>query len=192
MPPKAKFNREDIIEAAFVISEEKGFSGITARAVAKKLGCSVAPIYVNFATIDELVEAVVRRVFAISEEMLSDQQGENAFENMGRASITFAQRYPVFLRELILQPNPYMASYENIELSMIDALSDDDALRNWNVPQRKRLLLKMRIFQIGMSVMVANGHLPSWFSDQTPDALLTEAGDDFILAQNARIKTKNG
>ena len=61
MPPKTKYNKEDIVDAAFEIAKEEGFSGITARSVANRLHCSVAPIYVNFATIDDLITDVVER-----------------------------------------------------------------------------------------------------------------------------------
>lgn len=35
MPPKTKFDREAIVEAAFEIAKEEGFAGITTRSVAK-------------------------------------------------------------------------------------------------------------------------------------------------------------
>ncbi len=90
MPPKTKFNKENIIEAAFEIAKENGFSAITARSVAKRLGSSVAPIYVNFETIENLIESVVQRVFAISNELMAKQTGPNIFENIGKASLLSA------------------------------------------------------------------------------------------------------
>jgi|GEM_PF-5552282 len=53
MPPKTRFRKEEIVDAAFAIAREKGFEEISARNVAKRLGSSVAPIYVNFANIEE-------------------------------------------------------------------------------------------------------------------------------------------
>jgi hypothetical protein len=83
--------------------------------VASRLNSSVAPIYVNFKTIEELTQAVVQRVFALSEELLAKQKGQNLFENIGRASLAFARDYPVLFRDLVLKPNPHMASYEETE-----------------------------------------------------------------------------
>ena len=188
MPPKTKFTKADIVEAAFELAKAEGFTGITARGVASRLGCSVAPIYVNFATIEELVDAVVKRIFAISDEMLANQKGSNIFENIGRASIAFAREYPVLLRDLVLQPNPYMASYASIESAMVELLAQDESLRGWTLEQRKRLLFKVRVFQVGLSVMVANGHLPSWLDENSTDAVLMEAGDDFVLAGATRME----
>jgi AcrR family transcriptional regulator len=188
MPPKTKFDKNAVVDAALEVAKEKGFSGITARNVANRLHSSVAPIYVNFSTIEELVEAVVQRVFAISEELLAKQKGQSLFENMGKASLAFAREYPVLFRELSIQPNPYMALYETIENSMIEALTGDEALQSWTLEERKRLLLKMRALQIGLSVMVANGHVPSWLANQEVDELLMEVGNDVLIAQQIKRK----
>lgn len=188
MPPKTKFDKNAIVDAALEIAKEKGFSGITARNVANQLHSSVAPIYVNFSTIEDLVEAVVQRVFAISEELLANQKGQNIFDNIGKASLAFAREYPVLFRELSIQPNPYMASYETVENSMIESLAEDEAMQGWTLEERKRLFLKMRVFQMGLSVMVANGHVPSWLDNQEFDELLMEVGIDVLLAQQIKRK----
>lgn len=181
--PKVKFDRVEIIKAAFEIAREKGFDKITAREVAKKLGSSVAPIYVNFETIDELVEAVVKRVFTLSDELVTKQRGESLFENIGRASLEFAKEYPVLFRELVLKPNPYMASYEAVEESMLKALGSDEYLSELTLEERKKVFFKMRIFQIGLTALVANGHIPKWIGEKELDDLLFEAGRDFLYAQ---------
>lgn len=186
MPPKTKYNKEDIVDAAFEIAKEEGFSGITARSVANRLHCSVAPIYVNFATIDDLITDVVERVFALSDELLAKQKGPHLFENIGKASLAFAREYPVFFRELVMQENPYMASYETIENAMLEGLAEDKAMRGWTLEERKRLFLKMRIFQMGLSVMVANGHVPSWLDEEAVEELLFEVGDELVGEQQMR------
>ncbi|UNC92318.1 TetR/AcrR family transcriptional regulator [Candidatus Contubernalis alkaliaceticus] len=190
MPPKTKFEKEVIVEAGLEIAKEKGFSGITARSVANRLRSSVAPIYVNFATIDDLIEAVVQRVFAISEELLAKQKGQSVFEIIGKASLAFARDYPVLFRELSIQPNPYMSSYETIENNMIEAMAEDEAMRGWTIEERKWLLLKMRVFQMGLSVMVANGHVPSWLENQDFENLLMEVGDDLLQVQQLKRRGK--
>ena len=186
MPPRKKFTKEAIVDAAFEIAKKAGFAGITARNVAQFLRCSVAPIYVNFTTIDDLVEAVVQRVFAIPDQLLAQQAGPNLFENIGKASIAFAREYPLLFRELSIQPNPYMASYETIETAIVEALAEDEAMGDWTIEERKRLFLKMRIFQMGLSSMVANGNLPSWLDDQALGELLMEVGEDLLRGQQIK------
>lgn len=188
MPPKTKFDKEVIVEAAFDIAKEKGFAGITARSVAKRLHCSVAPIYLNFETIDDLIKAVIERVFALSDELMKKQEGSDLFENIGKASLAFAREYPVLFRELVMQQNPYMASYENVQEAIVEVLAEDENLCDLTYDERRRLLLKMRIFQMGISVMAANGQLPSWLDDQAAEALLLEMGEDLLRIQQLKQK----
>jgi AcrR family transcriptional regulator len=188
VPPITKYHRDQIIEAAFEIAKESGLSAISTRAVAKRLGCSVAPIYQNFATADELLAAVVERVFAMSDELLAAQTGPHPFENMGKASLAFARDFPALFRELALEPNPFVPAHDAIENAMLGVLATDDDLSLLNEEQRRRLFLKMRVFQLGLSAMVANGHLPSWMDDAAVEQLLLETGEEIATAmmQDAR------
>jgi hypothetical protein len=131
---------------------------------------------------------VVERVFALSDELLKKQDGSDLFENVGKASLVFAREYPVFFRELVMQKNPYVASYETVQDSMIEALVEDENLRCLTYDERKRLLLKMRIFQTGISVMAANGNLPSWLDDKAAEELLLETGEDLLRIQQIKHK----
>ena len=186
MPPKTIFNKDNIIKAAFEIAKESGFSAITARSVAKRLGSSVAPIYLNFETIENLMEAVVQHVFAVSNAIMAKQTGTDIFENIGKASIEFAREYPVLFRELIMQPNQYMTTYEAVEKELIEAMAEDEAMRGWTINDKKRLLFKMRVFQIGLSAMVANDHVPSWLNEKNVDELLMEMGEELLLIQKIK------
>jgi AcrR family transcriptional regulator len=188
MPPTTKHSRETIIEAAFEIAREGGISAISTRAVAKRLGCSVAPIYQNFATVDELIAAVVERVSAMSGELLAAQTGPNPFENMGKASLAFARDYPALFREMALEPNDYMAPHEQIEDAMLGVMASDPELAGWTDTARRRLFLKMRVFQLGLSAMVANGHLPSWMDEKAAEQLLLETGEEIAAAMQANRK----
>ena len=186
MPPKTKYDKEAIVEAAFEIAREEGLGGITARSVAARLKSSVAPIYVNFSTIEELVEAVVHKVFALTDDMLEQQAGDSMFEKIGRASLAAAREFRVLYRELAIQPNPYMASYESMEEMMVHAMGQDEAMKDWSLEDRKRLFLKMRVFQVGLTAMVTNGQVPSWMSGEEFEELLMEVGEDVFMAQSVK------
>ena len=61
MPPKAKINREMIIDAAYDIVREFGEENINARNIAEKLGCSTQPVLYVFKTINEIKECVYQK-----------------------------------------------------------------------------------------------------------------------------------
>ena len=54
MPPKVKFQKEEIIDAALKIAGEKGIDALTAREVAARLGVSTRPIFTWYETMDQL------------------------------------------------------------------------------------------------------------------------------------------
>lgn len=54
MPPKVKFQKEDIVNAALNITRTGGIAAVTAREVAAELGVSTRPIFTWFETIDQL------------------------------------------------------------------------------------------------------------------------------------------
>lgn len=186
MAPKTKFDRESVINTAFDIASKEGFSAVTARSIAKRLGSSVAPIYVNFETLDDLIDEVVKRVFSLSENMLKAQEGRSYFEKVGKASLEFAKRYPVFFRELLLKPNKYTASYEETEDLILYEMSKDNELKGLDKKELKLLLLKMRIFQLGLSTMAANSSIPSWIKSEEFDSLLFNTADELIYASKKR------
>ena len=61
MPPKAKINREMIIDAAYDIVRESGEGNINARNIAEKLGCSTQPVLYVFKTMNEIKECVYQK-----------------------------------------------------------------------------------------------------------------------------------
>lgn len=188
MSPKTKFDKKTIVDVALEIAKEKGIKEITARRVAKKLKSSVAPIYVNFDSLDELIEAVVQRFFSISEEYLDKQEGKSMFEKIGRASLALAKDYPKIYRELAIEPNPYMSSYESIEKNMLKEMSKDEYMKELTKEEQKKLLFKMRAFQTGFLVMIVNENIPSWIKDEDMERMLVEVGEELLIVKKRRIK----
>lgn len=62
MPPKVKITKEEIIDTAVSIVRKSGAQAINARTIAAMLNCSTQPIFSNFATMEQLHLAVVKKV----------------------------------------------------------------------------------------------------------------------------------
>lgn len=182
MTPKTKFTQHDIIEVAYQIAKDEGLSAITARKIANQLGCSVAPIYVNFKSIDELVDDVVKKVFTLTHHYTSQAKGTTPFEKIGYASFRFAKEHPTLFRELALTPNRFMSSYDQVEQSLLSSFDQDPQLNQLSMTTKKKLLLQMRIFQLGLSAMIANNHIPSWLTIQEAQELIIETGNMLLEA----------
>ncbi|OPX89855.1 MAG: regulatory protein [Pelotomaculum sp. PtaB.Bin104] len=183
MGPKVKFTRDQIIDAAFEIAKTEGIDGITMRKIAEQMGSSVAPIYVNFKNVDDLNEAFIERIISISQQLLCEESSGNPFHDIGRASLRFASEYSTIFRDLVMTNNSRIKVYdEKITPALIEEMKKDPELEDFTVDELKTILLKMKIFQLGLSVMVANGLLPKDYEMQDLVDLLSSAANDVILS----------
>jgi len=189
MGPKNKFTEEQIIDAAFEIAKTEGIDSITMRKIAEKMGGSVAPIYVNFKNINELIEAVIERIVSISQQLIIEESRGNAFLDIGRASLRFAMEYSVLFRDLVLKNNAYMQDYdEKMVPELIKEMQKDPELKGFTVDELKTILLKMRVFQLGISMMAANGLFSKDYAMQDLMDILSSAANDVIIS--ARLSKK--
>ncbi|GAA3401169.1 TetR/AcrR family transcriptional regulator [Paenibacillus hodogayensis] len=186
MAPKTKFSKEQIIDAAFEIARIEGINAITIRKVSEKLGSSIAPIYVNFKEVDELIQEVVKKTFAISKQLLKEQHSGNPFQDIGIASIRFAKEYGVLYRDLVMNKNDYKNDREQDMDMLVSLMKQDAHLQGLADEELMAILLKMKIFQTGLSVMVANGLLPNDFDEEKMIHILNSAATDIITAAHAR------
>ena len=58
MPPKPKFERREIVEAALDLVSRRGPEALTARNLGERLGSSARPIFTVFQGMDELRQEV--------------------------------------------------------------------------------------------------------------------------------------
>lgn len=95
MPPKPKFTREELILASLAIVGEQGTEALTARELAKRLGCSTRPIFTVFDDMDELKQEV-RKVVAVQvEKICSHAMMESGdFAQAVVQAVLFAKREP--------------------------------------------------------------------------------------------------
>lgn len=187
MGPKVKFTKEQIVDTAFEIAKTEGIDSITMRKIADKLGSSVAPIYVNFKDVNQLMEAVMEKIMLISRQLLLEENTGNPFHDMGMASLRFAQEYSVIFRDLVLKGNGLMKGYDEDMLpALIEEMKKDPELKDFTFEELKAILLKLRIFQLGLSVMAANGMLPKDLSRQELMNILSSAAEDVVLSASIR------
>lgn len=183
MGPKIKFTKEHIVDAAFEIAKTEGIDKITMRKIAEKMGSSVAPIYVNFKSNEEVLEALNGRIIDISQQMLSEESTGKPFNDIGRASLRFATEYSVIFRDLVMKSSDITKEYdEKMMPVLLEGMKKDPELDGFTEEELKTILLKMRIFQVGLSVMAANGLLPAEYGMEELMDILSGTAHDVILA----------
>lgn len=192
MAPKVKFSREQIIDAAFEIAQTEGIDAITMRKIAKKINSSVAPIYVNFKDVNELNEALMERIISISLQLIKEENSVNPLIRMGKACLRFAMEYSVIFRDLVAKNGKYMQGYDiKMMPALMEEIQKDAELRGLPVDELKKILLKIIIFQLGLSIMAANSLLPEELSKQDMMDILSSATDDVIMSAKLKRGFRN-
>ncbi len=106
MPPKVKISKEDIIKTTVTLVRKNGEEAINARAVASALGCSTQPVFSNFATMEELGEAVIAAAYEIYLDYIereADSGKYPRYKAFGRAYIRFAEEEKELFKFLFMR-----------------------------------------------------------------------------------------
>lgn len=103
MPPKAKFSREQIIDAAIDIVREDGFDALTSRALGTKLGSSARPIFTVFQNMEEVQQEVIITAKQKYREYISKGLSQDlAFKGVGMEYILFSINEPKMFQLLFM------------------------------------------------------------------------------------------
>lgn len=120
MPPKAKFTKEQITEAALEIIREEGMENLTARALGNKLGSSACPIFTVFANMKEVQQSVIKAIKALYKKYIEKGLSEtHAFKGVGTQYVLFAIQEPKLFQILFMSEQTYVPNLEGI-LPLID------------------------------------------------------------------------
>ncbi len=125
MPPKAKFTREEIIEAALEIVRNEGFDALTARALGAKLGSSARPIFTVFQSMEEVQQAVIDAAKALYKEYIQRGLSDTpAFKGVGTQYILFSINEPKLFQLLFMGTRTDVPELSNV-LPIIDENYDE-------------------------------------------------------------------
>ena len=160
MPPKPKFSRDEIVQAALALVSEKGAEALTARELGMRLGSSARPIFTVFKGMEELQgevrDAAMRRfetcVWAGAPELPD-------FKRVGMQMALFGMREPKLYQLLFMQENRDAAGFDDVFGVLgvtaefcIEAICRDYGL---NREQARLLFENVWIYTFGMGAMCA-------------------------------------
>lgn len=115
MPPKAKFTKEEIVEAAFSLVKANGFDALTSRALGARLGSSARPIFTVFQSMDEVQQAVIEAAKALYKEYVDQGlKWEHPFKGVGTQYILFSIREPKLFQLLFMTEQPQIPDFSGV------------------------------------------------------------------------------
>ncbi len=91
MPPKEKVSKAKIEDTAFEMTREYGFSEVTARKLADRLGCSTQPIFRAYENMDELrCDLFYMSIDFFLKQMLAKKNRTPAYMGLALSYVEFA------------------------------------------------------------------------------------------------------
>ena len=183
MPPKVKFSKNEIIDAAVAITREKGIDALTAREMAAKLGVSTRPIFTYFDTMDELKAEVYGYAKLLYQEYI--KRGlEEPVPNLGvgQRIIRFAKEEPELYRYLFLSPPDGVKGSAAEELRLSQELVRDSIMRIYNMDEdtADKYFRNLWLIAYSFTTLIVTGECP--YSDEEISAIFTESSLSFVKA----------
>ena len=115
MPPKPKFTKDEIVQAALEVVSQKGVEVLTAKELGDALGSSARPIFTVFRSMkevqDEVRAAAMRRFERFAAQTLPDMP---LFKQVGMQMVLFGAKEPKLYQLLFMQENHNAASFDDV------------------------------------------------------------------------------
>ncbi|MDD7428882.1 MAG: helix-turn-helix domain-containing protein [Oscillospiraceae bacterium] len=162
MPPKPKFTREEIIEAALKIASDKGMKALTSRELGAALGSSARPIFTVFKSMDEVNAEVRKAAMKRFEGYTRKAEGFTPiFKQVGLQMILFAVEQPKLYRLLFMSENSDVKSFEDIFATLGDTadMCIDVIRKDYGLTRDEAMLLFKHtwIFTYGVGTLISSG-----------------------------------
>ncbi len=162
MPPKPKFDRDEIIAAALEIVREQGAEGLTTRNIGQRLGSSARPIFTVFKNMEELTKEVRAAALRMYETYVVDREGNmSPFKQAGMRMLTFSLNEPKLYQLLFMHENKDAVTFDDVRGLLgktadycIDVLTDEYGL---SPSVANRLFENVWIYTYGIASMCATG-----------------------------------
>ena len=120
MPPKAKFTKSEIIEAALNIVRTDGYEALTSRALGTYLGSSARPIFTVFKNMEEVQQAMIGAAKALYREYVDKGLAEvHPFKGVGMQYILFSVNEQKLFKLLFMEEQKQIPDLSGV-LPLID------------------------------------------------------------------------
>ena len=158
MPPKVKFKKESIVNAAYEIVRKNGWQGLSARSIAEELKSSTRPIYSHLKSMNNLEEEVVKKAMELLEEYIRTPRTGDKWLDQGYGYVLFANREKHLFKAIFDEKHNHF--YKKISAEIFrkngEDLSDDPDFKD--LPQGFQTnMRKVRwVYVHGLASLLAN------------------------------------
>lgn len=182
MPPKVRYEKAAVLDAAFRLTRARGLDALNARDIARELGCSTQPLFREFSGMEDIRREMLRMARACYNGYIrrSPSLSDKPYKGTGLAYILFAKEEPelfklLFMRDRVQDGSSGDTDEDNIGY-ILEVLGKATGLPP---EQALRFHRELWIFTHGLAVMVATKYIA--YDAEQIDRLLT---DQFLAIRN--------
>lgn len=191
MPTTTRITKEMILNAAFDITRNEGIEKLSNREIAKKMNCSIRPIYYQFKNSEELYKELYNKINSYFYDFIMKNVVDDIphYKQIGINYIKFAQEETNFFKVLFMSPardvpNTFVATDKNGFAGVIDAIKLSTHLSEKDI---KSFHTKMWIFVHGITTLTVSKSV-KFTEEQIRDLLSQEFQALMLLEENPNNK----
>ena len=188
MPPKPKYTREEITDAAVALVREKGEAALTARELGSRLGTTSTPIFTAFKNMEEVKESVLLKSKELFLKYREEEIAKNEvprYKAIGIGYIRFAAEEKNLFRLLFMRDRTNESCGIDNEFDS-DVLSTVEIQTGLPDEQINIFHTEMWLFTHGIATMLATSYF-SWTPEQI-GILLTDAYEAMKARYSEKLK----
>ena len=191
MPTKIRISKDMILNTAFDIVRKDGIEKLSNLELAKKLNCSIRPIYYQFKNVEEMQKELYKKIEHYFYKFLLDNMVDEIpkYKQIGINYIKFAQKEKklfqiLFMTDIGLTPDAFVSKagddYKEIEkMIKISTNIKDEDIKDFHT--------RMWIFSHGIATLVASNSI-KLTDKQIQDLLSYEFQALILLEENPNNK----
>jgi len=162
MPKSTTITKEVILEITFEMVRKEGFAVLSARNIAKQIGCSTQPIYWCYKNMGDLKTEICKKALPYLQNiMLSYSKTDNAFLDLGLGYVRIAYIEPALFKAF------YMDNVMNVKLTdifpesqqVVEAMKNSKEYQRLSEQEVKSSIAKAWMLAHGIASLVAAGML---------------------------------
>lgn len=191
MPTTIRITKEMILNAAFDITRNEGIEKLSNREIAKKMNCSIRPIYYQFKNSEELYKELYNRINSYFYDFIMKNIVDDIphYKQIGINYIKFAQEETNLFKVLFMSParnlpNTFVETDKTGFAGVVAAIKLSTHLSDKDI---KSFHTKMWIFVHGIATLTVSKSV-KFTEEQIRDLLSQEFQALMLLEENPNNK----
>lgn len=181
-----------ILDSAYGLVVEEGFVHFTARGIAKRMGCSTQPLYLEFKSMGDLKQAVMDKIKEALVMSLSRRFTADPIVDLGIAYVYFALEHAPLYRAVFIEDHFGVDTMREFAITAaLKRVADYAPAAHLDDDQRRNTITGLWIVATGIANLMAPGFI-TVTREQMEDILRAVVHDFIVNGRfSASAKTVN-